>query len=413
MENDLIYRLKGDKVIWIIVFLLSLISIAAVYSSSSSFAFMHKTGTFDILLRQMRFVIFGLTALYICYKIPIGWYRRLAYPGMLVSLALLALTAFAGVNINDAERSFEIMGLRFQPSEIAKIAVILYLAKVLEDFRFDDFKEFLIWIIAPVGIALVLIFNGSASSALLIGIVVFVMLIVAEIKWSHILKAAGIAASALTLLILLNLAFGLFPRVETATSRLSTYFTDHDEESLTPEQKQAIADKTFQADMAEIAIASGGVLGKGPGKSTQRNLLPHPYSDYIYAIIVEEWGLIGGFFVLMFYVWFFTRCVMLIRSCTRIFSTALVTGLGILITTQALVHIMVNVGLLPVTGHTLPLISLGGTSFIIMSGAFGIILSVSRTIETAGKKRQEEYMQQEAQNRSAIEGKSNDIANNK
>jgi len=394
MENDLIYRLKGDKVIWIVVFLLSLISIAAVYSSSSSLAFRDKIGTFDILLRQMRFVVFGLTALYICYKIPIGWYRRLAYPGMLISLALLVLTAFAGLNINNADRAFEIMGIRFQPSEIAKIATVLYLAKVLEDFRFESFKEFLIWIIAPVGIALVLIFNGSASSALLIGIVVFVMLIVADIKWSHIFKAAGIAAAALTLLILLNLSFGLFPRIETATSRLSTYFTEHDEEVMTPEQKQAIVDKTFQANMAEIAIASGGLTGKGPGNSTQRNLLPHPYSDYIYAIIVEEWGLIGGAFVLMFYVWFFTRCVMLIRSCTRIFSTSLVTGLGVLITTQALVHILVNVGLLPVTGHTLPLISLGGTSFIIMSGAFGIILSVSRTIETAGKKREEEILKE-------------------
>jgi len=386
MENDLIYRLKGDKVIWIIVFLLSLISIAAVYSSSSSLAFRDKVGTFDILLKQMRFVVFGLTALYICYKIPIGWYRRLAYPGMLASLALLALTAFAGVNINSADRAFVIMGISFQPSEIAKIAIVLYLAKVLEDFKFDSFKEFMIWIIAPVGVSLILIFNGSASAALLVGIVVFAMLIIANIKWTHILKAGGIAVGALILLILLNLSFGLFPRINTASSRLTTYFVNHDEESLTPLQKQAIAAKTFQADMAEVAIASGGITGKGPGKSTQRNLLPHPYSDYIYAVIIEEWGLIGGFFVLMFYVWFFTRCVMLIRSCTKLFTISLVAGLGVLITTQALVHILVNVGLLPVTGHTLPLISLGGTSFIIMSGAFGIILSVSRTIETAGKK---------------------------
>jgi cell division protein FtsW len=133
--------------------------------------------------------------------------------------------------------------------------------------------------------------------------------------------------------------------------------------------------------MAKIAIASVGVLGKGPGNSTQRNLLPHPYSDFIYAIIIEEWGLIGGLFVLMLYVFFFTRCVMLAKACKTTFSAMMVTGLAILITSQALLHICVNVGLLPVTGHTLPLISLGGTSLIIMSGAFGVILSVSRTIE--------------------------------
>jgi Bacterial cell division membrane protein len=389
MENDLIYRLKGDKVIWIIVFLLSLISIAAVYSSSSSLAFRDNVGTFDILLKQMRFVVFGLTALFICYKIPMGLYRWLAFPGIILSLALLILTAFAGVNINNAERAFVIMGISFQPSEIAKIAIILYLAKVLETFEFESFKEFMIWIIAPIGVSIIFIFNGSASAALLVGIVVFTMLIIANIKWSHILKAAGIAAGALALLVLLNLSFGLFPRIETATSRLTTYFVEQHEDTMTPQQLQALSAKTFQADMAEIAVASGGILGKGPGKSTQRNLLPHPYSDYIYAIIIEEWGFLGGLFVLMLYVWLFTRCIMLVRSCTKIFTISLVAGLGVLITTQALVHILVNVGLLPVTGHTLPLISLGGTSFIIMSGAFGIILSVSRTIEMAGKKREE------------------------
>jgi cell division protein FtsW len=157
-------------------------------------------------------------------------------------------------------------------------------------------------------------------------------------------------------------------------------------------------DKTFQADMAKIAVASVGVFGKGPGNSTQRNLLPHPYSDFIYAIIIEEWGFLGGLAVLMLYVWFFTRCIMLSKSCTTTFSSMMVIGLSILITSQALLHICVNVGLLPVTGHTLPLISLGGTSLIIMSGAFGMILSVSRTIENVKSK--EELPQNEDNNES-------------
>ena len=389
-NSDFIYRLKGDKVIWIIVFLLSLISVAAIYSSSSSLAFRDSVSTWSILVKQTRFVIFGLTALYICYKIPLGWYRLFSYPGILLAITLLTVTAFMGLSRNDASRWIGLFGQTFQSSEIAKIAVILYLAKLLEDFSFDNFREFLIWVIAPVGIVLILILNGSVSMALLIGMVIAIMLVIAGIKWSYLLKTAGIALAAAILILLLNISFGLFPRLDTAPSRITTFFKEHDPESMTPAEKQALHDKTFQADMAKIAIASGGITGKRPGKSTQRNLLPHPYSDYIYAIIVEEWGFAGGVFVLMLYVWLFTRCVILVRSCTKVFSSMLVMGLAILITTQAMVHIMVNVGLMPVTGHTLPLVSLGGTSFIVMSSAFGIILSVSRTIEMAVQKEKTE-----------------------
>jgi len=209
------------------------------------------------------------------------------------------------------------------------------------------------------------------------------MLVVAGIKWMHLLKASLIAISAGALVLLLNLSFGIFPRVETAVNRIKNFATEDTLTSeLTPMQRQQILDKTYQANMARIAVASVGVLGKGPGNSTQRNFLPHPYSDFIYAIIIEEWGLlIGGIGVLMLYLWFLARAIIITKKCTTIFSSMLVMGLAILITTQALLHICVNVGLLPVTGHTLPLISLGGTSLMIMGGAFGMILSVSRTVE--------------------------------
>ncbi len=381
-DDSIVYRLKGDKVIWIIVFLLAMISVAAVYSSSSSLAFRENRSTMDFLLKQMRFVVFGLTALYVCYKIPLGWYRMLSFIGIIVSVILLIATLFFGSRYNEADRWIRIMGISFQPAEIAKIAVVLYLSKILETFSFETFKEFLIWIIAPVGAVVLLIMYGSISAAILITAVSFLMLIIAGIKWIHLVKAAGIGLGILTLVIILNLAFGIFPRVDTALSRFQSFGKEQKiDEDLSPLEKQRIIDKRFQADMAKIAIASVGVLGKGPGNSTQRNLLPHPYSDFIYAIIVEEWGLIGALAVLMLYVWFFTRCVMLAKSCKTTFSSMIVTGLAILITSQALLHICVNVGLLPVTGHTLPLISLGGTSLIIMSGAFGIILSVSRTID--------------------------------
>ncbi len=381
-SDSIIYRLKGDKVIWIIVFLLSLISIAAVYSSSSSLAFKEGKTTLDFLLKQMRFVLFGLTALYICYKIPLGWYRMLSYVGILVSIALLVATIVIGKNINGADRWISIFGLSFQPAEIAKIATVLYLAKILEERKFDTFKEFFFWVLVPLGIICLLILNGSASTAIILAGILFMILFIAGVKWSHLFKSAGIATGALVIVIILNQAFGLFPRVETAVNRVKNFAVEKDiDKKLSPEEKQREMDKTFQADMAKAAIASVGVLGKGPGNSTQRYVLPHPYSDFIYTIIVEEWGFLGGFLVLMLYLWFLFRCIVLARSCSKVFTSVLVIGLGLLITSQAMLHILVNVGILPVTGHTLPLISLGGTSLVIMSAAFGIILSVSRTIE--------------------------------
>ncbi len=383
MEDSFVNRLKGDKIIWIIVLALSLISIAAVYSSSSSLAFREGKTTFSFLLKQMRFVIFGLTTLYICSRVPLGWYRKISILGMIVSIGLLIATILMGTTLNDAERWISIFGVSFQPSEIAKIALMLYLAKVLEDHTFETFKEFAIWVLAPLGTMLLLILNGSASTALILGGLSFLILIIGGVKWKHLIKSAGIAMLTLLLAVLLNQTFGLFPRIQTLVSRVENFVNKKDiDESLKSQDKQKLLDKTFQADMAKIAIASANIIGKGPGKSTQRYVLPHPYSDFIYSIIVEEWGLIGGVTVLLLYLWFLFRCIAIARNCTKLFSAILVIALGLLITTQAMLHILVNVSLLPVTGHTLPLVSLGGTSLIIMSSAFGIILAVSRSVES-------------------------------
>lgn len=387
--DSIIHRLRGDKVIWTVVLLLSLISIAAVYSSSSSLALREDKSTFDILLRQLRFVVFGLTALYVCYKLPLKWYRSLANIGLIVSIGLLVATLVVGKSLNDAERWISIFGLSFQPAEIAKICTILYLAKVLEDRKLETFKEYAIWILAPLGIVLVLILFGSASQALLLGAVSFLLLFISEVKRSHLLKTAGIAVVALGVVLILNLSFGMFDRIDTAISRFKHNDTEQlNNKNLTPEQKKIIDKNTYQKRMAKVAISSVGILGKGPGKSTQRYVLPHPYSDFIYAIIVEEWGLGGGVIVLMLYLWLLFRCMTLAYSCTKVFSMMLVIGLGLTISLQALLHMMVNVTLIPVTGHTLPLVSLGGTSLVIMGGAFGIILSVSRTIEVTKEKNQ-------------------------
>lgn len=387
-KGSILSRLSGDKVIWIVVFLLSLISIALIYSSSSSLAYKEKTTNFAFLVKQIQFVLMGLVALYICYRVPLGWYRFLAYPALIVSIILLALTPIIGEEINGARRWINLGFTTFQPTEMAKISIVLYLARALEVSKLETFKEFLIKIIIPIGVTCILILIGSVSAALFVGVISLLMLIIAGVKWNYIFKAGGIAAAALVIIILLHVAgLQLFSRLDTALSRLVRFGAKTEiAEELTPEEKQKEADKTYQADMAKVAISSVGILGKGPGKSTQRYFLPHPYSDYIYTIIIEEYGLAGGTFVLMLYLWFLFRCVILAKNCTKVFSALTVAGLGLLITVQATLHILVNVGYLPVTGHTLPLLSLGGTSLVILSCAFGIILAVSRTIDMSSQK---------------------------
>lgn len=390
-KESMLSRLNGDKVIWTIVFLLSLISIALIYSASSSLAYMRDTTNFAFLIKQVQFVLMGLAALYICYKIPLGWYRGLANIILFASIVLLALTPIIGSEVNGAHRWIKIGGFTFQPTEMAKIAIVLYLARALEVCRMETFKEFVIKIILPVGITCVLILIGSVSSALFVGLISLIMLIIAGVKWNYIFKAGGMAAGAVLLIVILHLAgVTIFSRLDTALSRLTKFFSKTEiVEEMTPEERQKEADKTYQADMAKVAISSVGIFGKGPGKSTQRYFLPHPYSDYIYTIIIEEYGLLGGMFVLMLYLWFLFRCIILVKNCTKVFTALTVAGLGMLITVQASLHILVNVGYLPVTGHTLPLLSLGGTSLIILSCAFGIILSVSRTIDVSSQKGKE------------------------
>ncbi|MCK9304720.1 MAG: FtsW/RodA/SpoVE family cell cycle protein [Bacteroidales bacterium] len=404
-QESIVYRLRGDKVIWTVVIMLSLISIAAVYSSSSSLAYKNDVSSVHFLLTQMRFVLFGLTALYVCYRIPLRVYRSLAYPGMILSAGLLLATAIAGKSVNEADRWINIFGISFQPSELAKIAVVLYIAKVMELYPMEKFMEFFLRILLPVGLISVLILNGSTSQALLMGSTVFLIIMVSSTSWKHIFKSIGLVAAAAAILILLHLAFGILPRLDTAYNRFK--FNDSEQlvdKNLSPAEKQKILDKTHQKRMAKVAIASVGILGKGPGNSTQRYLLPHPYSDFIYTIIIEEWGFMGGALVLMLYLFFLYRCLMLARLCTKPFTMLVVTGLGLMITLQALLHMLVNVAIIPVTGHTLPLISLGGTSLIIISGSFGIILSVSRTIEIGRrKKRENEAEENRIENNNTVE----------
>ncbi len=396
-EESVFGKIKGDKSIWLIVLLLFLISIAAVYSSSSSLAYHHKKSTFDFLIQHSKYVLFGLVALYACYRIPLGLYRGWSPIILFAAIVLLALTLITGTSINGAERWLNVFGFSFQPAEFAKIATILYTAKVLESAKLETYKEFFLLLVLPAGTVIMLIFAGSISTAALLTFTLMVVFIVFGIKWSYIFKTALVGLVVITIAFMLNYSFGMFSRIDTAVKRIERFVSkpEPNGKTLSAEELQLKADKTYQADMARLAITSVGVFGKGPGNSTQRYLLPHPYSDYIFATIIEEWGLIGAMAVIMLYLTFLFRSIALAKKCTQMFSVMTVIGLAIIIVLQAFLHILVNVGILPVTGHTLPLISLGGSSIIIMSGAFGIILSVSRTIEksneVAAKNEEDEY----------------------
>ena len=374
-------KLHGDQIIWLVILLLALISIVAVYSSSSALAYKNETSTFTYLFKQMGYVSIGFIALLICYRIPLSWYRKGSILLLLFSAGLLLYIVFKGVVLNHAARWIQLGPLSFQPSELAKIAVILYLARILETHKFNTFKEYIIWILVPLGAVCILSLIGSVSATLIIGVTAFVILICAGINWKYIAYTVGIVIVALSLVFLVHKAFGTFSRLDTFTARIERFFSPEDVESMSAEEKQEFKEKNFQSEQAKQAIQLGGLTGRGPGNSLKKDTLPHPYSDFIFALIVEELGLFGGLFLIMLYLWFFSRCITIAKLCTKMYSTVVVLGLGFLITLQAFIHILVNVGIFPVTGQTLPLVSLGGTSLLIMSCAFGIILSVNRTIE--------------------------------
>jgi cell division protein FtsW len=376
MKTPFLQSFKGDKVIWRVVLALSVVSLLAIYSSSSSLAYLKGGTTFEYLLRHFRFVAISIFAIYVVHNIPIAWYRMFAKIILCVSVGLLVLTIVAGVTLNEGTRWLRIpvIGLTFQPADFAKIGIVLYIAKVLEEGGLDTFKKFCIKILVPVAIVCALTLKGSVSATVLLGFTVFVLFYVAGIRYAYMVRTLGLALLALALVVGISQIFPtIFPRLSTtAITRIFNYTSRDD-----ADQEGA----NFQPHKADVAVASGGLIGKGPGNSTQRHILPHPYSDYVYAIIIEEYGLLGGFVVLMLYLILLYRAVVIARSCTRIFSATTVLGLMLFIVIQAMINMGVAVGIFPVTGQTLPFVSLGGSSLVTTGLALGVILSISRATE--------------------------------
>jgi len=418
-------RLKGDRIIWILVLCLAIISLLAVFSSSTFLANKAGVSKLYILQEQLISVSIGFAALLICYLIPMRFYRFTAFPLFAITVVMLVLLFIIPDVRNEAARGIRLFGRTIQVFEFAKVGLILYIAKALELWQnsLTTYKDFLLKILLPIGVVCIKVMANSFSSALLFGVISILLLFFMNVNIKHLGITAGIGILVvLAMFGIYSLFFSnkgqaesektgsvakVFNRFGTASNRIVNFFDakkdlEEAEAAMSDAERQKHLDGQRQAINAKVAIHEGGIIGKGPGKSTQRYSLSMAFSDFIYAFIVEEYGLLGGIFVIMIYLIFIFRCITIAFRCETIFSGALVLGLAFLIATQAFLHIMVNVGLMPVTGHTLPLISHGGTAYMVLSGAFGIILSVSKQLDKQDEIRRKELEEEAKEKESEI-----------
>jgi cell division protein FtsW len=364
---------KGDPVIWLIVFLLSILSVLVVYSSTGTLAYKYQEGNtgYYVIGHSLK-LLFGFGFIFITHLVPYKYYSRGAQIALYISIPLLLLTLVMGTNINAASRwlTVPVIGITIQTSDLAKLALIMYVARMLamKQDTIKDFKNTFIPIVAPVIIVCGLILPANLSTATLVMATCILLMFIGRISISHLLLLGVTGIAALSLFVGIALWTGSEGRVRTWINRVENF-------------KAGESEDNYQADQAKIAVVTGGVLGKGPGNSEQRNFLPHPYSDFIYAIIVEEYGILGGVIILLLYLWLLFRAGMLVRKSDRTFPAFLSIGLAISLVFQAIINMGVAVNLLPVTGQTLPLVSMGGSSQLFASMAIGIILSVSRGLD--------------------------------
>lgn len=403
MQNpfgQLASKTRGDKVIWALVVLLTLVSLLAVYSATGSLAYKNYKGNTEVyLFKQIAFIVVGIMVIYFAHLVNYTFYSKVAQIAFLLSIPLLAYTLFFGVRMNEGSRwiRLPLINMTMQTSDLAKLALFMYLARLMSKKQdvIKDFKKGFLPVMLPVAITCLLIAPANLSTALLLGASCLMLLFIGRARTKHILITIGIAMIPILFLVLSAVvrhssaneeavasakSSGLFGRVETWISRVENFMYG---------SKAADNDEMYQVNQAKIAIAQGGVLGVGPGNSTTRDYLPQAYNDFIYAIIIEEYGLMGGAFIVFIYLVFLYRCIRIFKRCPYAFGAFLALGLSFTLAIQALANMAVTVNLFPVTGVTLPLVSMGGTSFIFTCLAIGIILSVARNVEkTEGNKEQ-------------------------
>lgn len=380
ISTRLAAELRGDRVIWAIIVLLSIFSILAVYSATSTLAYRDGDGNIEsYLLKHSIILMAGLGIVYLCHLMPYQRFSTWAPVLLTISIPLLAYTLVMGTDINQAKRWIELplVGITFQTSDLAKLAIILYVARALSSKQeyIKDFKEAFVPIIVPVLLVCMLVAPADLSSALLIFLICIVMMVIGRVAMRYIALLFTLGIVLFAFLLLVGRAYpDVIPRAATWEKRVAVFFN--------PEL--ATTDDVYQSDASKVAMARGGLIGVGPGNSTQRNYLPSPYADFIYAIIVEEYGVIGGILIIGLYLLLFFRVTKLITKSPKAFGALVALGLSFSLIIQAYLNIAVATNLVPVTGLTLPMVSMGGTSMLFTCLAFGIILSVSKYIENVG-----------------------------
>jgi len=367
-------NIKGDRIIWAIAALLAIFSFLPVYSAASNLAYIGGgSTTFSYFIKHFVHLFLGFSIIYGVHKIPYRYFRGLSMVMIPVVLVLLLVTMLQGSTIGGANASrwirVPIVGFTFQPSTLAALVLMVYVARYLSKIKDDliTFKESILPLWLPVFIVLALVLPANFSTAALIFSMVILLTFLGGYPLKYLAIIIGTGIVVLMFFVLTAKAFpNLMPnRVDTWTSRVSSYM---DTEA---------TQEAYQIEKAKIAIATGGIQGLGPGKSIQKNFLPQSSSDFIFAIIIEEYGLIGGISLLFLYLWLMFRIVIVAQNSDTVFGKLLTVGVGIPIVFQALVNMGVAVELFPVTGQTLPLISSGGTSIWVTCLALGIVLSVS------------------------------------
>lgn len=382
--NQVLEYIKGDRVIWGIVLLLSFFSMLAVYSSTGTLAYKYQAGNTEYyLIKHSSILLLGIALMYIAHKVNYRYYSRISMFLLILAVPLLLITLLIGTNLNDAQRwiTLPIINLSFQTSDLAKMALIMFLARTLSKKQdvIKDFKRGFLPLIIPVFVVCALIAPSDLSTSAILFLTSVILMFMGRVSITHI--AALLGGVGLVAALFISLLFILPSETLENTGRFATWksrivaFTDDE------------AEVPYQVQQAKIAIAKGGFLGEGPGKSSQRNFLPHPYSDFIFAIVLEEYGFIGGMIVMLLFLILLFRTIQIVINSPGAFGALLALGLMFNLVIQALTNMAVAVNLLPVTGLTLPFISMGGTSLFFTSISLGVIMSVSRNIELTRNKK--------------------------
>ncbi len=371
-------HIKGDKTIWAVIALLALFSFLPIYSASSNLAYLYGDGsTFKFLLKHLAHLLLGFAILYGVHKIPYHYFRGLSIIALPVVIVLLIITITKGTTIEGANASRWIrvpfVGVSFQTSTLAAVVLMTYVARYLSKIKNKKvtFKETLLPLWLPIFVVLALILPANLSTAAIIFSMLVILVFVGGYPLRYLAIILGAGLLLLTMFVITAKSFpNVFPnRVDTWMSRIESFIDNE------------VTEADYQIEKAKIAIASGGITGLGPGKSVQKNFLPQSSSDFIYAIIVEEFGLIGSLFLMFLYLLLLFRLVVVAHKATYVFGKLLVIGVGLPIIFLALINMAVAVELFPVTGQTLPLISSGGSSIWMTCLALGMVLSVSANRE--------------------------------